>query len=662
MSKLFDYAGDANLLPGGSIYPNLKESRLFSSLSNHVDVFFAPRKRSRITAPFVFNDEIFVEKQSPSIDVLPDECLFEVLRRLPQGKEKSISACVSKRWLILLSSIRRDEICSTKTAPSFETEKKPTVCNTKVGNVGNKVEVEGEDQEIEGDGYLSRCLEGRKATDVRLAAIAIGTGHRGGLGKLAIRRSNSTRGVTNLGLKAIASSCPSLRNLSLWNVSSVGDEGLFEIANGCCLLEKLDLSHCPNISDNALLAFAKNCPNLTSVNIDSCLNIGNASLQAIGTQCRSLRSVSIKNCPLVSDQGIARLLSSASNDLTKLKLQSLNISDVSLAVIGHYGKAVTDLALCDLQYVTEKGFWVMGSAQGLQKLRSFTVISCHGVTDIGLEAMGNGCPNLKRFCLQKCALLSDNGLVSFAKVTPSLESLQLEECHRITQSGFFGVLVNCSARLKALALANCLGFKDLPLGFPLMKQCASLQSLSIRNCPGFGDFSLAMLGKMCPQLQNVDLYGLHRITDKGLLPLIELCEAGLSKVNLSGCVNLSDKVISTIAKMHGSTLEVLNLDGCKHITDESLVAIAENCSLLSEVDVSKSAITDSGIGALACAVQLNLQILSISGCSYLSGKSLPYLLKMGRTLLGLNIQHTNAISSSMVDLLVECLWRCDILS
>jgi len=216
--------------------------------------------------------------------------------------------------------------------------------------------------------------------------------------------------------------------------------------------------------------------------------------------------------------------------------------------------------------------------------------------------------------------------------------------------------------LKALALANCLGFKDLPLGFPLMKQCASLQSLSIRNCPGFGDFSLAMLGKLCPQLQYVDLYGLHRITDKGLLPLIELCEAGLSKVNLSGCVNLSDKVISTIAKMHGSTLELLNLDGCKHITDESLVAIAENCSLLSEVDVSKSAITDSGIGALACAVQLNLQILSISGCSYVSGKSLPYLLKMGRTLLGLNIQHTNAISSSMVDLLVECLWRCDILS
>lgn len=94
----------------------------------------------------------------------------------------------------------------------------------------------------------------------------------------------------------------------------------------------------------------------------------------------------------------------------------------------------------------------------------------------------------------------------------------------------------------------------------------------------------------------------------------------------------------------------------------SLVAIAEHCSLLRELDVSKSAVTDSGLAALACAVQLNLQILSISGCSFMSDKSLPYLLKMGRTLLGLNIQHTNSISSSMVDLLVERLWRCDILS
>ncbi|KAL6985272.1 Transcription factor COE2 [Sarracenia purpurea var. burkii] len=672
MSKLFECI-DGSFFPGESIFPNPKESSLFLPLGHHVDIYFPPCKRSRIAAPYLFSGEILEEKQPASIEVLPDECLFEIFRRLPGGEERSICACVSKRWLMLLSSIHGDEICIKKASQYLETEEKstsseavePLASNKEgefVGSNGNKAEAEAEDQGTEGDGYLSRCLEGKKATDVRLAAIAVGNGYHGGLRKLSIRGSHSTRGVTSLGLRAIAHCCPSLRVLSLWNVSSVGDDGLYEIAKGCRLLEKLDLCQCPAISDKALLAIAKNCPNLKSLTIESCSNIGNGSLQAVGSCCPNLASVSIKKCPLVGDQGIAGLMTSASYLLTNLKLQALNISDVSLAVVGHYGKALTDLVLSGLENVSERGFWVMGNCQGLQKLRSFTVISCRGVTDLGLEALGKGCTNLKKCFLCKCAFLSDNGLVSFAKAAVSLEGLQLEECHSITQSGFFGVLVKSGQKLKALAISNCLGFKDLVYGFPLMTSCTSLRSLSICNCPGFGNVSLTMVGRLCPQLQHVNLNGLLQITDEGLLPLIENCEGSLTKVNLSSCLNLTDKAISAVAKLHGFTLEQLNLDGCKYVTDASLVAIAENCLLLSELDVSKCAITDLGIAALASAGQLNLQILSLSGCSFISDKSLPYLIELGQTLLGLNIQQCNAISGGMVDLLVDCLWRCDILS
>lgn len=641
------------------------------SLGNHPDLYFPTCKRSRVSAPFVFSGESF-EKQQPSIDVLPDECLFEVFRRVEGGQDRSSCACVSKHWLMLLSSIHREETCTRKSSLSSEPEgrlvsdKKVKSFETtkKVGFVGSNVEnveFEVNDQEIEVDGYLSRCLEGKKATDVRLAAISVGTGCRGGLGKLSIRGSNTSRGVTNLGLKAIARGCPSLRVLSLWNVSSVGDEGLSEIANGCHVLEKLDLCKCPAISDKGLLAIAKGCPNLASITIESCLNIGNESLQALGRFCPNLKSISIRNCPLVGDQGIASLFSSAICALKNVKLQALNISDVSLAVIGHYGKSVTDLSLTGLQNVTERGFWVMGNCQGLQKLRFFSINACQGVTDLGVEAMGKGCPNLKQLCLRRCTFLSDNGLDSFAKVAGSLESLQLEECHRITQSGFFGVLVNCAEKLKALSLTNCLGFKDMAIGFPFPSLCKSLRSLSVRNCLGFGNNSLAMVGKLCPQLHNVVLAGLNGITDDGLLPLVNNCEAGLSKVNLSGCVNLTDKVVSTIAKLHSWTLEQMNLDSC-NITDASLVSIAENCLLLSELDVSKCAVTDSGIAALASVGHLNLQILSLSGCSLVSDKSLPFLCELGESLVGLNIQQCRDISSGTIDLLVEKLWRCDILS
>ncbi|KAF5456732.1 hypothetical protein F2P56_026179 [Juglans regia] len=647
MSKIFGFSGNGDSCAGGSIYPNPKESSLFLPLGHRVDVYFPPCKRSRIRAPFVFSGETFEQKKRASIEVLPDECLFEIFRRLPGGQERSACASVSKRWLTLLSNICQDEFCSNSTTGYLRPEEKST-------------ENKAEDQEIETDGYLTRSLEGKKATDVRLAAIAVGTASRGGLGKLLIKGSSSACRVTDVGLKAIARGCPSLKSLSLWNVPSIGDEGLFEIANRCHLLEKLDLCQCPEVSDKAVLAIAKNCPNLTDLTLESC-SIGNEGLQAIGRCCSNLKSISIKDCPHIGDQGIASLLSSTSYVLTKLKLQALNITDVSLAVLGHYGKTVTDLALINLPNVSERGFWVMGSGLGLQKLKSFSVTSCRGVTDTGLEAVGKGCPNLKQLSLRKCAFLSNGGLVSFAKAAGSLESLQLEECHMITQVGLFGALLNCGAKLKALAMVNCLGMKDLNVGLHLPSPCNSLRSLSIRHCPGFGNASVAMLGKLCPQLQHLDLSGLQGITDAGFLPLLESCEAGLVKVNLSGCVNLTDKVVSSLAELHGWTLEMLNLDGCRKISDASLVAIADNCSLLSDLDVSKCAVTDCGIAALAQANQFNLQILSVLGCSLVTDKSLPALEKLGQSLLGLNLQHCNAISISTVDLLVDQLWRCDIL-
>ena len=639
----FVFSGGDDFCPGGSIYANPKEASFFLPLGPQVDVYFPPRKRSRVNAPFVLDGEWFEQKQKTSIEGLPDECLFEIFRRLPAGEDRSACACVSKRWLMLLSSICKDEICAKK--------------NTSAENI----EKDGDDVEFGGEGYLSRSLEGKKATDVRLAAIAVGTASRGGLGKLSIRGSNMCRGVTSLGLRAVAHGCPSLKSFSLWNVSNVGDEGLTEIANGCHQLEKLDLCKCPAVTDKALVAIAKNCQNLTELSLESCPNVGNEGLRAIGKFCPNLRSVTIKDCTGVSDQGIAGLFSS-SLVLTKVKLQALSVSDLSLAVIGHYGKSVTDLVLNCLPNVSEKGFWVMGNGSGLQKLKSLTVSSCRGVTDIGLEAVGKGCPNLKIAHLHKCAFLSDNGLISFAKAASSLESLRLEECHRITQFGFFGVLFNCGAKLKSLSLVRCYGIKDLNLVLPTISPCESLRSLTISNCPGFGDASLSVLGKLCPKLQHVELSGLDGVTDAGVVPLLESSEAGLVKVNLSGCTNVTDKVVSSLANLHGWTLENLNLDGCKNISDASLMAIAENCALLCDLDVSKCSITDAGIAALANAQQINLQILSLSGCALVSDRSLPALRKLGRTLLGLNIQHCNAINSGTVDMLVELLWRCDILS
>ena len=488
-----DFPGDVELYPGGSMVTG---GRVYTIS----DVHCSPIKRPRISVPISSGALEHEQDLKPSIEVLPDECLFEIFRRLPSGKERSSGACVSKKWLLLMSSICKDDIESdVETISSDES-----------------------DEDAEGDGYLTRRLEGRKATDVRLAAIAVGTGCRGGLGKLSIRGNNSTRGVTDRDLSAVARGCPSLRSLSLWNVSSIGDKGLCEIEEGCHMLEMLDISHSSSITNKGLIAISEGCPNLTTLNTESCSMIGNEGLQAVAKLCPKLHSICIKDCPLVEDHGLSSLLSSASN-LSRVKLHNLNITAISLGVIGHYGKVITNLALSGLRYVNERGFWVIGFGEGLQKLVALTITSCEGVTDKSIEAMGRGFPNLKQMCLRRCCIVSDYGLEAFAKSAISLETLQLEECNRFTQCGILYALSIIKTKFKSLTLVKCLGVQDIDVEVSMLSPFRYLRSVTIRNCPGFGSASLAVIGKLCPQLQHVDLTGLCGITDAGLLPLLENC-------------------------------------------------------------------------------------------------------------------------------------------
>ncbi|GJU30188.1 EIN3-binding F-box protein 2-like protein [Tanacetum coccineum] len=187
MPALVNYRGDDEY--------HTRRSLCSKDSSRLLSVYGLPSKRQRISDTYFLFLE---EEKKPSIEILPDECLYEIFRRLPGGQARSAAACVSNRWLTVLSNVRNSEIIQESSS-----------------------DVEMTSQE--NDGFLTRSVEGKKATDIRLAAIAVGTSARGGLGKLSV--------------------------LSLWNVPSIGDEALIEISKECHLLEKLDLSHCPSVSN-----------------------------------------------------------------------------------------------------------------------------------------------------------------------------------------------------------------------------------------------------------------------------------------------------------------------------------------------------------------------------------------------------------------------------
>jgi EIN3-binding F-box protein len=587
------------------------------------------------------------QKQETSLDALPDACLFEVLRRVQGARARCASACVSRRWLALLAGIRASEAVR---APA------PAVPDLNQEYLGEDL-----DELMCDERDCERTFEGKAATDARLTAAAVGDALRGCLVRLSVRGSHPTRGVTDAGVSALARGCPALRSLALWDVRQVTDAGLAEIAAECHSLERLDITGCPLVTDKGLVAVARGCPELKSLTIEACPGVANEGLKAIGRCCTKLQKVSIKNCAHVDDQGVSGLLCSATASLAKVRLQGLNITDASLAVIGYYGKAITDLTLARLPVVGERGFWVMANALGLQKLRCMTVVSCPGLTDLALSCVAKLCPSLKLIHLKKCSKVSDGSLKEFAESAKVLENLQIEECNKVTLMGVLAFLPNCSPKIKTLSLVKCIGIKDICSAPAQLPVCKSLRSLTIKDCPGFTDASLAVVGMICPQLENVNLSGLGAVTDNGFLPLINSSESGLVKVDLNGCENLTDSAVCALVKAHGSSLAHLSLEGCSKVTDASLFAISESCSQLAELDLSNCMVSDYGVAVLSSAKQLKLRILSLSACMMVTQKSVPFLGSMSSSLEGLNLQF-NFIGNRNIASLEKQLWRCDILA
>ncbi|KAK8913678.1 EIN3-binding F-box protein 1 [Platanthera zijinensis] len=657
--------GDEELPLCWLIRSNFMDSNIILSLAPNVDFCYPSGKRLRVTAPSFIRGEGemktygLLKKQQPcSIDVLPDECLFEILRWLPRSQTRSIAACVSKRWLMLLSSIQPSEDMQMvqKGSELLRFSRKP------LPDLNYPVPLASDlNLDVGSDGYLSRCLEADEATDIRLAAITVCASGLGGLGKLKIR-GNSTCKITDGGLSVIGRGCSFLRVLHIWKLPLISDAGLLSIANGCPMLENLDVCDCPWITDKGLVAIAQKCPNLISLSIDFCSRISNDGLQAVGRGCPKLLSISIKDCPLVGDKGISNLMICTASSLKKIKLENVNISDVSLAVIGHYGKAVTSISLTSLQKVNERGFWVMGNARNMASLTSCTISCCSGVTDRSLEAIAKGCPLLKQLGIRMSHDLSDAGLTSLAGFARTLESLLLEECNGITLGGVLDLLLKSYTRFRSLALVKCLGIRDLPFQVEELPTCTSLQSLTIRDSPGFTSTSLSALVKINPNLRQIDLSGLVGVTDTGLLSLAESSRCGLVKANLGECVNLSDVSISALVEAHGSSLKLLNLAGCKMVTDRSLLAISANCSVLKDLDVSRCSLSDFGVAAIASAKPLSLRTLSLAGCAGVTKRSLSFLGKMKESLEGLNLQQCKVIRTHGAGSLGEKLWWCEILS
>lgn len=638
------------------------------------------------------------------INTLPDECLQEIFGFLPKVQDRCAAASVSMRWLMLQSRMQRTDyksqssrykgvctakdVCAAKSGPNSAGEKlNPSVeesldvaedrfdeaqedetlaSSDEVHTCRNEMDVDmDEEPRVQRQpqwalGELSRKFEGRKATDVKLALVAIGELARGGLGTLKVVGGSARggKGVTDAGLIAIGNCCAALRSLTLWDCDGITDVGLAAIGNGCRLLEKIDLMKCPGVGDRGLQVVAKGCPLLSTVNIDSCLNVGNASLEAFGRLSGAVTSFSVSSCPMVGSAGIGKVTLGC-NKLKTLKLEKIRLSNEGLVAIGENCKSVTRMKLANLGWCSEEGFLGFCGGTGLKLLKSLLITSCPGITDVSLELVGKVCQDLKLCVLSQCQSVTDKGLQAFMKSCFCLDTLQLERCHSITNSGLLTALAQGKGNLKNLSLSKCDGLwngekrsEEVPL------TCLSLKTLNVTDCKSAGIEPIVTMGLCCPSLENLDLSELTNLSDEAITSVMEGCGDHLVSLNLTNCTNITYVAVAAIAS-HCVDLECLTLDGCYRVGDNGLHMLATECISLKELDLSGTSITDSGLRSLVTMRGFWLRSLTLTGCVNLTDESLSLIEDCCPSLGALNLRNCPLLSREGLSSLESQLWSCD---
>ncbi|MCO5555377.1 hypothetical protein L7F22_008923 [Adiantum nelumboides] len=604
----------------------------------------------------------------PSGDIinnLPNELLCHIFHYLATPRDRVACSSVSKRWLMLQSHMLRGSFVHEVNGVSCLEREFYTECNTQEAGVcGESDEDDGVEagQERGRGGVLSRCLSGRKASDVRLAAIALGTEMRGGLGKLCIRGGSSGTGevtMTDVGLSAIGSWCSGLRVLSLWNCPYIKDEGLCAIGKGCPLLEKVDLYRCPLLGDTGLQVIAKSCPELSFLNLDECENVGDNALVAFAERCFNLATLNVQNCPRVSDYGIGIAVRSLKR-LKKLKLAGLKVTDESLIAIGSCAQVLVWLALHNLDQATAEGFAFLGKGPGMPALKHLHVSNCKSFTDYALAMVASHCCSLRNLHLLNCEHVSDKGLVFFMKVTSCVQVLHLERCNLITGTGLIAALSGRGKGLRELQVKKCAGLKQLEAMCPHIPLDTALESVCLADCPGVSDLLVALVGLLSPEASSIDFSRLSEITDDGLLAF--LCGSRkLTSLNLSGCANVTDRSLCTIIQQCGQNIRSLVIDGCKRLSDKTLKAISSHCPFLEDLDVSECAISDAGLKVLVENAGQVLTSLNLSGCVGISDVTLPFIYKNCDSLLDLNIKNCTGLSKKGISWFHSRMWNCTVL-
>ena len=468
-------------------------------------------------------------------------------------------------------------------------------------------------------------------------------------GSSRVSRTSRLDKVTNSGLLACVAGCTKINEIILVGCNKIDDEGVRAIA-ACCgtSLRSFGIANCDKVFDGGLTAIAASCKKLRYLYIKSRSDgtITDAGISAIGAGCPDLRQICFR-----------------SNCWKKTLTDVRSLTDVSLRWIasGSYNLERVDVEGCP-------GIWERGLGEIAERHDGLKVLSlrnCTGLVDDGLMKIGHSCPQLRWLNLgfDKKHFVDDarrGGAVTVTTTTttspvsvqpPSVETSTTTKTASADAAAAAALSITRSSTKKTRSTKKSQQPAPTPPSFTssqpnsdsvavdrltpqaltcIARGCPLLTHIDLQGRTHVDDDVLDAIGRWCPNLTTIKLSGCHKVTDTGLMWLIDGAErvsytddpplqpTRLTRIDLDGCKQVTDLGLQRIAEV--CDVQWLNLGYCDKITETGLIFL---CRLahphLSRLDLtactSVAAIPDGGgLGAGVLDGCTQLKVLKLNFC------------------------------------------------
>jgi hypothetical protein len=277
-------------------------------------------------------------------------------------------------------------------------------------------------------------------------------------------------------------------------------------------------------------------------------------------------------------------------------------------------------------------------------IQSINLKSCYKVNNKSMLLISKYfANNLIELNIEGLRNITDQGIIHLYPIMKQLQRLNIRGCFRLTKHSILSILSKCidllelnldgiaineniliqiskHKTLQVISLGGCIGVTDTGL-LPIVSN-KSLQQLNLAYCCKIEDQSIITLSSNSVNtLTSINLYGLNKITDKSLKALTQ-CRK-LQSIVLSSCSRITDKgVIDLVqnqdSKQGHNELISIDISMLNQITDLSIIEITKNCAMI------------RFIGAYGCDLltvesihsiiknSLNIKEIDFNGCPLIS--------------------------------------------